>query len=181
MSYTLKFSFQSFHSPFKLWEKSTMSSAMSSQSVVERGSTSWMKYLILMKWHTSPWLGYGGHFGSGSSCIQFASNQVAWDDVYDMCALQQDVVVEQKWRWVVQGANSSKYLSICDLCVCDKWYRGPAYIMKLQSFWTQITNSAFLCICDLWFVSLCNFGNAPVVLCMTVTLAALVFSTQVLH
>ena len=45
--------------------------------------------------------------------------------------------------------NSSKDLYICDSCLCDEWYRGAAYIMKSQIFWTEMHKFCMFVICDL--------------------------------
>ena len=41
----------------------------------------------------------------------------------------------KKRRWVVQGTMSFKDLCICDLSICDNWYRGGAIPQNNKFFW----------------------------------------------
>ena len=114
-------------------------SMMSSQLVVVNWSTSLVRSSILSFsfWHNdTPFLGLvmGGILEAAASAFNLP--WTLWLET--MCLMcvhcSNKFFWNEKWRWVVQGMNSSK-----DLCICD--------LQNHKCFWYK---SQLLLVCDLW-------------------------------
>ena len=132
-------------------------STMSSQSVVKRESTSWIRSSILFIsfWQKYTLLGlFMGSFWKWQQLHFICLKQGCWRwCVWCICTVVR-CFCETKRRWVVWGTNSSKDLCICDLCISESGIGRAAYNTKSYFFRHKLK---ILCICvfkicDFWFV-----------------------------